>query len=219
MILKDIYLYPELTEYDVAVTSKFKEQTRSLCNFLGRYIKSAKVKCEKYNRVCIVCRETPSLVSYINSSGVLRVEVFFDVKEYLNKKFDDLNEYFIGLVIDGVNKCDDISLPKEMIIKGIDLFRAEGYKNEWVFKSKSFNRHGLKVILKCSLTMNDFFLDLYVMKNKNVIFYENVKKDYPEEVVFGYHLKDLIVQDDGDVEVIDRLGRVIYKKNISYLVV
>ncbi|HEC6738915.1 TPA: hypothetical protein R3747_004563, partial [Salmonella enterica subsp. enterica serovar Thompson] len=117
MILKDIYLYPELTEYDVAVTSKFKEQTRSLCNFLGRYIKSAKVKCEKYNRVCIVCRETPSLVSYINSSGVLRVEVFFDVKEYLNKKFDDLNEYFISLVIDGVNKCDDISLPKEMIIK------------------------------------------------------------------------------------------------------
>lgn len=50
------------------------------------------------------------------------------------------------------------------------------------------------------------------MKNKNVIFYENVKNDYPEEVVFGYHLKDLIVQDDGDVEVIDRLGLVIYKK-------
>lgn len=216
MILKDIYLYPELTEYDIALTSKFREQTRSLCNFLGRHIKPAKIRCDKYNRVCFVCRKHPVTHSYVNSSGVLRVEVFFDMQEYLSKQDNNLNEYFISLVMDGVNRCDNVDFPKKLIMEGANLFRALNYKNEWVFKEKTFKKNrGLKAILKCRLTMTHFYLDLYVTKKGDAIFHENIKTEVPEEVIFGYHLKDLIVKDNGDIQVIDKLNRMIYSKNID----
>lgn len=60
MILKNIYLFPELDDYGREVTYPFKEQSRSICNFLERKIKDLKYNTEGFRTVCFVGKKHPS---------------------------------------------------------------------------------------------------------------------------------------------------------------
>lgn len=58
-------------------------------------------------------------------------------------------------------------------------------------QEKKLKELGLEFILKCSLTMEEFSLDLHVAGEKNIIYRDNIIKDVPNEFVFNYYLKDL----------------------------
>lgn len=127
MILKEIYLYPELSDYGKEITFPFKEQTRSLCNYLERFIRLEKIHTEKFKRVCFVGRKKPRENNYVNSCNVLEVEFFLDEGIYLNTPKDKLNEYFIKIFLICLEKCNsEYSLPKGKFLEAIHGFREGG---------------------------------------------------------------------------------------------
>ncbi|EBS7636927.1 hypothetical protein CDR68_25120, partial [Salmonella enterica] len=178
MILKELYLYPEILDYGEDITFLFKRQSRSLCNYIERYLKKIKYKTDSFKRICFVCQKEPLPDTYVNTCNVLCVSIPMDEDEYTGKNKDALNEYFIELLMSGVDKCNKTHmLPNDEIIAAINEFRKGGYVNEWVFKKKRLRELGLEFILKCSLTIDEFSLDLYIAKEKNVIFRDNITKD------------------------------------------
>ncbi|AOR61172.1 hypothetical protein [Pectobacterium parmentieri] len=197
MILKDIYLYPELLDYGEEITYPFKELTRSLCNYLGRKVKEARCETAGFNRVCFVGRKEPSGEAYVNSSNVLGVEIFIDEDEYLNTTKEKLNKYFSKLIMDGLDKVDDkYSLPKDVIVNAISDFECSGFINEWVHKKKVFKKQNLVCSLICNHSINDFQLSLKVMRAGDVVFNEVILVTPPDELAYHYKFKDILMDDD-----------------------
>ncbi|MBN3231319.1 hypothetical protein [Pectobacterium brasiliense] len=216
MILKDIYLYPEVLDYGEEITYPFKELTRSLCNYLGRKVKEAKCETAGFNRVCFIGRKEPSGEVYVNSSNVLGVEIFIDEDEYLNTTKEKLNKYFSKIIMDGLDKVDDkYSLPKAVIANAINDFECSGFVNEWVFKKKKLKGYNLTGFLKCRLTLDNFFLDFQITRGDDVVYEENVITDHPNDFVFYYHLNKFNITDDYVVEVINKADNVIYSKQLA----
>ncbi|AZI92186.1 hypothetical protein AB1P82_000350 [Salmonella enterica subsp. enterica serovar Senftenberg] len=217
MILKEIYLYPETLDYDDSFTFPFKLQTRSLCNYIERYIKNLKYKTPDFKRVCFICRDGIIDESYVNSCNVLCVNILINKNEYLNLNKFQLNEYFISLLLAGLDKCHGkYSLPNEKIVEAINSFRDLNYVNEWVFKKKKINKTKLECLLKCHLTMDEFSFDLQVKDRGAVVFEDNIIKDKPNEFVFNYYLKDLVIDDE--IKVYGKNNKILYSKNITEII-
>ena len=189
MILNEIYLYPEILDFGEKIAFPFKLQTRSLCNYIERFVKKEKYQTKGYNRVCFIGRKQGDLNNRVNSSRVLVVEFFLDEQKYIKTEKNLLNEYFISLILSATSNCD-YPLPKESISAAIDEFREIGYKNEWVFKKKRA-RGKIDFSLICKLSMDEFLLNLEVAKDGVIIFCDNILKDTPNEFVYGYHLNDI----------------------------
>ncbi len=216
MIFKEIYLYPELSDYGKDINFPFKEQTRSLCNYLEKYIKSEKYQTTNFKRVCFVGRKNPKKHDYVNSCNVLEVEFFLDEKIYLNTPKNQLNEYFISLLLTGLSKCtDEFSLPCEKIVEGIEEFKKAGYKNEWILKKKKIKGTKIECHLKCRFTIEKLFLYLFIFNKDSLVFEKNIVTDFPNEFVFNYHLKDLKVTEQSQIEVVDKLDKVIFSMNVN----
>ncbi|EDQ7230751.1 hypothetical protein XL92_004257 [Salmonella enterica subsp. enterica] len=217
MILKEIYLYPELLDYGEEITFLFKKQSRSLCNYIERHLKSIKYQTADFKRICFVCQNEPLSDTYVNTCNVLCVSIPMDEDEYTSKKKESLNEYFINLLTLGVDKCSKTHpLPNDHIMAAINEFRRGGYVNKWLFKKKKLKELGLEFTLECSLTMDEFSLDLYIIKEK-VIYRDNIVKDVPNEFVFNYYLKDLLISNNS-IKVIDKLNKEIYSKNLDDII-
>ena len=83
MILRDIYLYPDLVEFPQELTSTFRYQTRSLCNFLERNVlKRLKFETDGFRRLCIIGTSAPKEGVFVNTAKAACVEVFLDVARY-----------------------------------------------------------------------------------------------------------------------------------------
>lgn len=52
--------------------------------------------------------------------------------------------------------------------------------------------------MKCQLSIDEFTLDIEFKQQLKTIYRENVITDIPNEYVFNYHLKDLLLIDDDD---------------------
>ena len=105
MILRDFYLYPELTEYAHDTTVPFRNQSRSICNYLGRQIKTLKYGSAGFRRICFIGSSHPNPECTINSSNVLSVEIPFDESEFHSIQKIELNRYFGKMIETGIDKC------------------------------------------------------------------------------------------------------------------
>ncbi|MGZ0077873.1 hypothetical protein [Methylomonas sp. YC3] len=83
MILKNIFLYPDLVEFanreqDLLIV---KDQTRHLCNYLERRLAVLKFHADGFNRICVIGKSQPQEM-HINSSSVLAVYIPFNMEEF-----------------------------------------------------------------------------------------------------------------------------------------
>lgn len=216
MILRDIYLYPDLVEYPISTTSIFRYQTRNICNYLERVaLKSLKFKTNDFRRICIIGKSSPNDTAYVNSSNVLGVDVKFNEKEYLSLNTTQLNEYFIELLKDGINKINEhIQIPKKELLEGIESFRLGGYKNRWTQKTKQMKSLGLKCHLNCNLTMDNFHLSLLIFKAKELIFEKEILKTKPDEIMFERLLNDVKLIDD-KIVVLGKRDKIVYELDVK----
>lgn len=216
MILKELYLYPDLVEYPGGITDVFRDQTRCLCNYLERTaLKSTRFKSEDFKRICVIGSKTPNDTVTINSSNVACITTSFDPEEYASKSDVELQEYFISMLCNGLDSLSQKeSIPIQEIEAEIESFRKAGYKNEWIHKTKKLKGNKLVVSLKCELTVNNFILRMCVTKQKTTVFEEEILKTEPDEIVFTSKFKDIMCNEDV-CQVTDKFGEIIYERNIS----
>jgi hypothetical protein len=219
MILKELYLYPDLTEYPQNLTGTVRDQTRCLCNYLERNIlKKIRFKAEGFKRICVIGSSNPKNAANINSSNVACIEVEFSESEYLSKAGNELDEYYISLISEGLaNLAKQHPIPLEELHQGLESFRKDGYKNEWVHKSKALKGTDLRASLNCKLTNQNFTLTLRMEKGGRVVYENEVLNTPPDEIVFAPKFKDLIVA-EGNIQVTNKFGEVIYELPIAEVV-
>ncbi len=206
MILKELYLYPDLVEYSDNVTDPFRDQSRSICNFLERELKPVKFKTSGFKRICFIGKSVAGNKCWVNSSNVLTVEVEFDEKQYLALAKEELNPYFITLLKAGLAKCrEQFEIPLEHLISSLESFSAGGYVNKWCFKTKQIKELGIKCALNGQLTTDNFLLTLVVSKSKEVIYDKEILKTVPDEIVFAPMVKDICLEGD-KLTVSDKFG-------------
>lgn len=208
MKLRQIYLYPDLVHYPKEITGKFRDQSRSLCNYLERQIRPLSFEAEGFMKLCVIGMPNPAAGSSVNSSGALLIEVAFDPGEYLSVPRDSLNEYFIGMLTAGFGKAREL-IPETKLLESIESFRAKGYLNEWTAKKKTFKSLGLKASLRCALTIDAFALSLVIERGSEIVFDKQILSTEPDEIVFESKFKD-IVERDGELTVIDKFDDPIF---------
>ncbi|AOR63385.1 hypothetical protein [Pectobacterium wasabiae] len=192
MILKHIYLFPELDDYGKEITYSFKEQSRSICNFLERKIKDLKYSSEGFRAVCFVGKKHPSKDVFVNSSNVLNIDVYIDENRYKITSIDYLNSYFIEIIKSGLSKCGDI-LPITEITSALHEFENSGYVNEWVHKKRFFKKQNITCSLVCNHSIEDFQLSLKIMRADDIIFNEVILITPPDELSYHYKFKDILI--------------------------
>lgn len=206
MKLTSLYLYPDLVEHRSDAAVAFRNQTRSLCNYVQRHLIAGKLQAEGFNRICVVCKRVPAELTYKNKSNVLTAEVQFDIAEYETVADEQLPEYFIGLLEAGIAKCSkDQHVPAAYFDEAIQSFRAEHYRNEWVFLEKTFRAEGIKCRLTCKLDLSNFRLILEIERRGQSVFCQEILSTLPDEVVYAHRFKD--IKFDGEAVIVqDRFG-------------
>ncbi|ECH3270227.1 hypothetical protein AMA94_23950 [Salmonella enterica subsp. enterica serovar Senftenberg] len=64
--------------------------------------------------------------------------------------------------------------------------------------------------------MDEFSFDLQVKDRGAVVFEDNIIKDKPNEFVFNYYLKDLVIDDE--IKVYGKNNKILYSKNITEII-
>jgi len=217
MNLKEIYLYPDLVEYENEIVHPFRDQSRSICNYLERQLKPIKFNAKNFKRICFIGKSKPDSVCFVNSSKVLIVEISFDENQYKSLKKNQLNPYFSQLLTVGIKKCQkQFDIPVDELLNGLKKFCENGYINKWVFKTKLIKDLGFKCTLRCELTLDEFHLNLVITKKKNVIFSQKILDTVPDEIVFTPMFKDVKLIGNSLI-IIDKFDNTIFSVAISEL--
>lgn len=217
MILKELYLYPDLVEYEKDIVYPFKYQSRSICNYLERHLKKIKFNTDGFKRVCFVGKSKPSPEGFVNSSNVLVVEIPFDEEQYKMLERNQLNTFFTKLLSGGIERCKKhYDIPGDELLEWLQNFNEIGCVNKWVFKTKAIKELGVKCILNCNLTIDAFYLNLDVVKGQEIIFSDEILSTVPNEIVFVPMFKDVSLVGDCIV-VSDKYGDPIYSISVNEL--
>ncbi|ENB4892349.1 hypothetical protein ACGLQ7_004111 [Escherichia albertii] len=186
-------------DFGERITFSFKRESRSLYNYIERHLKKMKYQTINLKKICFVCQKEPLFESYINSCNILCVSVFMNEDDYISRAKDNLNSYFIYLLTIGIEKCNTTHfLPKDEMIYTIDNFKNSRYINDMDIQEKRAHKYRIDCIVKCQLSIDEFTLDIEFKQQLKTIYRENVITDIPNEYVFNYHLKDLLLIDDDD---------------------
>ncbi len=197
MLLKNVFLYLNPDEFPNELRSSFGFMNRYICNFLDRYLHKIKFKSNGFSRICIQGCTDPSNSSDTVAGGALISKVSFDHEKFNLLQSDDYHEFFISMLLDGLHKCaKNHAIPLDEICSAITEFREGGYKNEWLHKSKLLRSFGATASLLCRLDINRFCLNLRIEKGKAVIFDKDILETEPDEIIFAYRFKDLIIESD-----------------------
>jgi hypothetical protein len=197
MILKSIFLYPDLVEFaaqrkDLVLV---KEETRHIGHYLGRKLANLKFQTDGFDRVCVIGK-TDLQETYVNSSSVLSVYVPFDMDQCRQLPRGKLSDYYATLYESGLKKAAVThALPVSALLEWLQELRQNNYRNDWLHKEKTFKTHGIKCALICSMTLDKFTLTLNISKNGVQCFEEVILTTPPDEVAFHYKFKDLLVDD------------------------
>lgn len=218
MILKEMYLYPDLVEYGDDVVHPFRDQSRSICNFLQRSLGAEKFVAAGFRKICIVGKRRPADGVQVNSSGALSVEVALDVERYRQcASPEELNAFFIPMLLQGLEKAaSHTALPLARLRQAIDDFRRDRYRNEWIFKDRKIAGTDYRCVLGCALTTGHFLMSLRVLRKGALILDTPIVRTAPDEVVFLPYLKD-IKHANGRIEVIARSGLTLYATTVAGL--
>lgn len=207
--------------YDANFISDFSYETRSFCNYLARAIRKCRFETDGFRQIAIKASLEPRDELFLDNSHNVRTYVQFDFDHYqsIPKTRRDLNEYFITLITNGLDRvAKDHAIPYTEYMQNIDAFREAGYVNEWVLKARSFRDLKLKCEVLVSFDINRVTLTLVVTRSKQEIFREEILRTKPDEIHFMKEIKDIVLL-DGVLALVDPIwGKPVWSKPISEIV-
>jgi hypothetical protein len=196
------------------IVSDFSFQTEFIYNFIGRKLSLLKVETDNFQFISIRGRKKPKETIFIKEIfKALEIEIEFNENRYLelypfeneypliNKLLqpvlneNEFNEFLFEMITKGLNKAkkQDVPIPNKLIEEFLFDFKSDGYKNEWIEKTKTFKEYGLKAIFLCKMNCNYFTLTLIINKNKKEILKEEILKTLPSSLIFKWQFKDIFI--------------------------
>lgn len=197
MILRDIYLDLDRSQYSTKVAYAFKLRSRSICHFVGRHFWKEQIRVPCFNRIVVTLSKGASPKFEVNSCQVGCITMPFEESGYASLSDTDFHEFVISHLL---SACDQFlsTLPKVLasLKEGVRLFRESGYRNEWVAKARRFAAAGIHASLACELTPQRFGLRLIIRHRGALVFDQEIFSSDPDEIAFDYRFKDVVVMGD-----------------------
>jgi hypothetical protein len=138
-------------------------------------------------------------------------------------------EYYLALLEKGYKiSCEYKSIPIDYLLQLHEMFRNNGYKNEWLHNKKKFKEENLEILLKCYFTSFDFQLVITIndIKTKEKLISGTIIRTPPNEIYFHREFKDILIIDHSII-ITDFLDRPriqlnikdVYKKYFSFQII
>ena len=217
MILKHIYLALDGVDFiDTRIISDFNFQSDFITHFIEQRLTKIKFETNNFQTLTIRGRKEPrDILIYRNHFKSLDIEIPFNVNRYkelypyeneyplqgllkpvINES--DFNNFLLELLMQGFEKAHEqkAPIPYEFLLNTTLDFKANGFRNEWEHKTRTFKEYGVKIILFCKLTVNYFSLDMIIIKNKHEIFRKEILKTLPSAIIYKDEFKDIRLEDD-----------------------
>lgn len=194
----NIWLHPE-TGYDKDYRYEFTLHTRFISNYLSKQMRKKEHWFETdgtFNMLSVHPMPDKLAECRIVPEDVLIAEVPFDKQRYEKIKGTADCEYYLELLAEGFKKASGFKeIPLDMLLRLMNDFRQNGYKNEWQHKKKRFNEQDVEIILNCYFTTLDFRLVATIKKlsTKEELCSGAVLTTEPNEICFDKMFKDILL--------------------------
>ncbi len=201
MNIRYIALY---MDYDSGYKDPFRDNfnlsSRFISNFLSVQVRKLNLPTDgSFNMISVAPSLNIQHICRIVGEKSLKARISFNKENYEIMEEIERYEYYLKLLEDGYKVCTQYKeIPLEYLLNLHQVFRDNGYKNEWIHKKKRFKNYGLEVILKCFFTSYDFQLEIFVndINNKKERVSGTVIRTLPDEVCFDSLFKDIIIDND-----------------------
>lgn len=210
MILRKLYLYLDPENFRTDADVLFGFRTRYLCSFIERMIAKKKLQTEGYSKICVMGTKEGNGTCSIVAENSLRIPLYFDQRQYDESDSNDRHEFFIKMLLDGIEKAaTSFPIPTSDITDAIQAFRNGGYNNCWTHDVKNDKSTGIKVSLVCHLEQEIFNLHLVVELAGHLISDHVILSTKPDEIIFKYRFKRLEIK-SGIISVYDKFDSALY---------
>jgi hypothetical protein len=219
------------------IVSDFSFQTEFIYNFIGRKLSLLKVETDNFQFISIRGRKKPKETIFIKEIfKALEIEIQFNENKYLelypfeneypltNKLLqpvlneNEFNEFLFEMIIKGLDKAkkQDAPIPNKLLEEILFAFKSDGYKNEWIEKTKTFREYGIKAFFQCKMNCNYFTLTLVIEKKNKELFKEEILKTLPSSLIFKGQFKDILIMNNNIVVIKDDLEQtVLFEKHLK----
>ena len=223
MIFREVTLTLEKTVADFSNDDAylFYLTSRSLCDFIERYLNSLKIKTDGFKMLGVRAFkvEPPEKVYVLERVLCVRLCVdsdFLPNIKAMDKK--EINEFYISFLNQGMAATAefDYQYPRKEIEEAVERFRAGDYVNRWVFKRKRITGRKAYCVLECDIDTEHFRMDLVVLRDEIEIYRQNVVTDEPNSMITDRYFGTLEVVGD-EVVVRGKLKKVLCTENLAHL--
>lgn len=205
MKIRNVTLYARSILGDPEFAIIFSDNAYFLSFYISKRIRQFKNDTEGDVRaLCISISSEEDKCSYSdNSIGVTIHYTEEDRQRYLQMtKLEDRYEHYLSLLERGYRIASTLKpVPVDTLLSIHDELRANGYRNERLFKKARLKDYGIKITLNHVLTTHEYQLMLYVTDLKgNPIVSGCIYRELPDFIVFVYNVKHLVI--DGDKMIV-----------------
>lgn len=171
----DVYDNGWNSDYPNCSTQEWCYNTRFISNYLSKNVRKFKIDVPNFNLILIVLKKEPTKLYEFEKRypTILSLYIPFSQEDMDNllavKDFNTRMEMYLSLFEKGwkmLSEHFDIQLDK--LLSLIQDFRANGYRNEWLFKKRIIPEYDIYVFFKCYFTSFDFRLKLEVYDKKKI---------------------------------------------------
>lgn len=172
----------------------FKCHCRYICNFLSKEVRKYKVLTDgTYNMIAIeagiLCQ--PKIIY----DKCMVVSAPFDKDRYEKVRGTNDASYYLELIRIGLEQAFEYrKLPLQVITDLMNAFSVVDEKNEWIHKRVLFREAGVKAILLCKFSTNDFkvIAQFSSLKTNELLCEGVVIRSVPDEIAFDFCFRDLL---------------------------
>ena len=190
--------------------NRFDYNTWFISNYLSLQIRKLHIPSDgPYNMFFCQITRKQSLIKECSVS-CLHVSLHVEdeeIRDYLNLSDETARfEFYLSLLERAYRLASTVRhIPLDIFLKLHQEFRANGYRNERLFKKKQFKDYGIKIELNHVLSSYSYNLVLSVRDlHNNLIGKGSIYETYPDDIFFNKNVRHLVVE-DGKMIVTDFL--------------
>lgn len=200
--------------------------TRFISNYLSKNVRKFKIDVPDFNLILIILKKDPTKLYEFGKRypSDLFLYIPFSQEDMDNllsvRDFNARMEIYLSLFERGwkmLNNHFDIQLDK--LLSLTQDFRANGYRNEWLFKKKIIPEYDIYVFFKCYFTSFDFRLrlEVYDKKKTTLITSGEVYKTVPGEYAYEKDFNKGIEIDGSKMYLLDFLSHRAFEFDLKKL--